>query len=48
MILSRENIEEIAAAVTMDFNKFFFQDNDGEERTPAAHRLTNLHRSILD
>ena len=35
MILSRENIEEIAAAVTMDFNKFFFQDNDGEERTKA-------------
>ena len=40
MILSQKKIEEIAAAVTEDFNKFFFAWLEG-------HRLTSLPRITL-
>ena len=35
MILSHKQIEEIAAAVTKDFNEFFFGKDDDNERSTA-------------
>ena len=46
MILSHRDIEEIAAAVTKDFNEFFFgPDTDGRVCL-AVHRLTSLPANI--
>ena len=41
MILSQKQIEEIAAAVTEDFNKFFF-GTESEEVRMARKRLSRL------
>ena len=48
MILSQKQIEEIAAAVTEDFNKFFFGTESEEVRmaraTPIVPNQTPLFR----
>ena len=44
MILSHQQIEEIAAAVTKDFNEFFFGKEADEVRIARANRLTACKR----
>ena len=47
MILSHRDIEEIAAAVTKDFNEFFFgPDTDGGTFASRYNRLTSLPANI--
>lgn len=36
MILSHKEIEEIAVAVTKDFNEFFFGKENGDARLPRG------------
>ncbi|MBS1479210.1 MAG: ImmA/IrrE family metallo-endopeptidase [Christensenellaceae bacterium] len=48
MILSRENLEEIAAAVMMDFGKFFFQEDGSSGRTkPRCTPIDQLATQYL-
>lgn len=48
MILSRENIEEIAAAVMRDFGKFFFREDDSSGRTkPRCTPIDQLASQYL-
>ena len=37
MILSQKNIEEIAAAVTKDFNEFFYGNKSEDTRLSLIH-----------
>lgn len=46
MILSHKEIEEIAAAVTKDFNEFFFGPDTDGRRLLAVRRLTSLPVNI--
>ena len=46
MILSHRQIEEIAVAVTKDFNVFFFGPDTEEARLLAVRRLTSLPVTI--
>ena len=47
MILSHKQIEEIAAAVTKDFNEFFFGAQDEEVRMPRATPIDQLAKDYL-
>ena len=48
MILSHKQIEEIAAAVTMDFNEFFFgKDADNERSTAQATPIDQFAKDYL-
>ena len=48
MILSHKQIEEIAAAVTKDFNEFFFgKEDEGEVRLARATPIDQLARDYL-
>lgn len=47
MILSHKQIEEIAAAVTMDFNEFFFGSQDEKLPFPRATPIDQLARDYL-
>lgn len=48
MILSRENIEEIAAAVMKDFGRFFFREDDSSDRTkPRCTPIDQLASQYL-
>ena len=47
MILSQKQIEEIAAAVTEDFNKFFFDTESGEVRMARATPIDQFARDYL-
>ena len=47
MILSQKQIEEIAAAVTEDFNKFFFGTESGEVRMARATPIDQFARDYL-
>ena len=44
MILSQKQIEEIAAAVTEDFNKFFFSTEPEEVRMARATPIDQFAR----
>lgn len=49
MILSQKNIEEIAAAVTKDFNVFYFGcDSEESRRMARGTRLTSSPGNILE
>lgn len=47
MILSQKQIEEIAAAVTEDFNKFFFGTESEEVRMARATPIDQFARDYL-
>ena len=48
MILSHKQIEEIAAAVTKDFNAFFFgKDTDNERSTAQATPIDQFAKDYL-
>ncbi len=47
MILSQRQIEEIAAAVTKDFNEFFFGAEDEKVRLPQATPIDQLAKDYL-
>ena len=48
MILSHKQIEEIAAAVTKDFNEFFFgKDADNERSTAQATPIDQFAKDYL-
>ena len=47
MILSQKQIEEIAVAVTKDFNAFFFGDEDEELRIARATPIDQLAKDYL-
>lgn len=47
MILSQKQIEEIAAAVTEDFNKFFFGTDSEEVRMARATPIDQFARDYL-
>ena len=48
MILSHMQIEEIAAAVTKDFNEFFFgKDDDNERLTAQATPIDQFAKDYL-
>ena len=48
MILSHKQIEEIAAAVTKDFNEFFFgKDDDNERSTAQATPIDQFAKDYL-
>ena len=47
MILSQKQIEEIAAAVTEDFNKFFFGTESEEVRMACATPIDQFARDYL-
>ena len=47
MILSQKQIEEIAAAVTEDFNKFFFGMESEEVRMARATPIDQFARDYL-
>ena len=42
MILSHKQLEEIAAAVTKDFNSFFFGTSTGQKKTIQATPIDQL------
>ena len=47
MILSHAKIEEIAAAVTKDFNLFFFgQESNEGKRMPQRSRFSRFQRVV--
>ena len=46
MILSHKEIEEIAAAVTKDFNEFFFGPDTDGRRLPRGTPIDQLHRNL--
>lgn len=47
MILSHKEIEEIAAAVTEDFNEFFFGSQVEEVQAPRATPIDQLAKDYL-
>lgn len=47
MILSHKEIEEIAAAVTEDFNEFFFGSQIEEVQAPRATPIDQLAKDYL-
>ena len=48
MILSHKQIEEIASAVTKDFNEFFFgKDTDNERSTAQATPIDQFAKDYL-
>lgn len=47
MILSHKQIEEIAAAVTKDFDEFFFGTEDGKRRFARATPIDQLAKDYL-
>lgn len=48
MILSQKKIEEIAVAVTKDFNEFFFgSETKTSDEWHEGHRLTSSPRNTL-
>lgn len=47
MILSHKQIEEIAVAVTKDFNEFFFGKEDEEVRIARATPIDQLAKDYL-
>ena len=48
MILSHKEIEEIAAAVTKDFNEFFFGPDTDGRRLPRGTPIDQFAREYLD
>ena len=47
MILSHKEIEEIAAAVTKDFNEFFFGPDTDGRRLPRGTPIDQFAREYL-
>ena len=47
MILSQKEIEEIAAAVTKDFNEFFFGKEVDNDRLPRGTPIDQLAQEYL-
>ncbi len=47
MILSHKQLEEIAAAVTKDFNSFFFGTSSGQKKTNQATPIDQLASEYL-
>lgn len=47
MILSHKEIEEIAAAVTKDFNEFFFGPDTDGRRLPRSTPIDQFAREYL-